>query len=170
MPAVIPNQKSRPARPLVGIVIPCFNEEQVLPRLVTALQIFLDQLLFPGKTPFVNDGSTDNTAELLDSACEADERFGCLHLSRNFGHQAAVSAGLAFLDTDAVCVVDADLQDPPAVLHEMLQRWKEGYDVVYGVRRNRKEGLALRLAYAGFYRLLKEYRISTRRWMRATSV
>ncbi len=147
--------KSRNSDPVVGIVIPCFNEEQVIPRLIESLSTFLDSLLYSGRVIFVNDGSTDATGQLLDAACAADARFGCLHFSRNFGHQLAVSAGLAVLDTDAVCVLDADLQDPPEALLEMLQRWKEGYDVVYGVRRNRKEGLLLRTAYAGYYRLLK---------------
>jgi len=146
---------SRNADPVIGIVIPCFNEEQVVPRLIESLTAFLDSLLYSGRVVFVNDGSTDATARLLDAACAADARFGCLHFSRNFGHQLAVSAGLAVLDADAVCVLDADLQDPPEALLEMLQRWKEGYDVVYGVRRNRKEGLLLRAAYAGYYRLLK---------------
>ena len=146
--------KPRNADPLVGIVIPCFNEEHVIPQLVESLRSFLDNLLYSARVIFVNDGSTDATGRLLDATCAADARFGCLHFSRNFGHQLAVSAGLAVLDTDVVCVLDADLQDPPDALLEMLQRWKEGYDVVYGVRRNRKEGLLLRTAYASFYRLL----------------
>jgi dolichol-phosphate mannosyltransferase len=90
----------------------------------------------------------------MAEACRADPRFGYVSLSRNFGHQTAVSAGLRFIAGDIVAVIDADLQDPPDVIPEMIEQWRRGYDVVYGVRRNRKESLPLRAAYALFYRLL----------------
>lgn len=147
-----PRRKDNPA---LGIVIPCYNEEEILPRLVRELQEFAARLPFPCRFLFVDDGSRDRTLDLLHDACEADSRFGCISFSRNFGHQTAVSAGLKFVAGDIVAVIDADLQDPPEVILEMLEKWKQGYDVVYGVRKNRKEHLFLRAAYSLFYRLLK---------------
>lgn len=145
----------RSAVPHVGVVIPCFNEQDAIPALIERLQDLA--LLLPGDVSFllVDDGSRDGTWELLSATCAADSRFAAIRLSRNFGHQTAVSAGLRYVRGDAIAVIDADLQDPPHVIAEMLERWNEGFDVIYGVRRNRKEHLVLRFAYASFYRLLK---------------
>ena len=145
----------RPNAPELGLVIPCFNEEAVLDRLIPELTAFAARIPHPLRVLFVNDGSRDRTAELLDAACARDSRFACLHFSRNFGHQTAVSAGLRFCKGDAIAVLDADLQDPPDVLTGMLEKWREGYDVVYGVRQQRKENAVLRFCYALFYRLLR---------------
>ncbi|MFH0908182.1 MAG: glycosyltransferase family 2 protein [bacterium] len=136
------------------VVVPCFNEEAVIPSVITDLHAFAGKLPCKALFLFVNDGSSDRTAELLDRACESDDRIGCIHFSRNFGHQIAVSAGLRHARGELVAVIDADLQDPPSVIAEMIGKWREGYDVVYGVRTNRKEGWLLRMAYAGFYRML----------------
>lgn len=146
----------RKNNPGLGLVIPCFNEEEVLPKLFAELVAFADAAPGPVWILFVNDGSRDRTAELLDAACAKDARMACVHFSRNFGHQIAVSAGLQQVKGDVVGVIDADLQDPPSILIDMLSKWREGFDVVYGVRRNRKEGLLLRAAYAAFYRLQKK--------------
>ena len=146
----------RTTRPSLGLVIPCFNEEAMLPKLFAELDLFAKTTPGPVWFLFVNDGSRDRTADLLDAACARDERMACVHFSRNFGHQAAVSAGLQLARGDVVAVIDADLQDPPAVILEMIAKWQEGYDVVYGVRHNRKEGFLLRLAYAAFYRTLQK--------------
>lgn len=146
----------RPAHPELVLVIPCFNEEAALPSLLDGLKQFIvSQSSVSARVLFVNDGSSDRTGELLDAACAQDNRFACLHFSRNFGHQTAVSAGLAHAHGDAVAVLDADLQDPPHVIAGMIEKWREGYDVVYGVRQNRKEGFVLRFAYATFYRALR---------------
>lgn len=146
----------RKATPELGVVIPCYNEEEVLPELFNELDELDQALPFPVYFLFVDDGSTDQTLEILAAACRRDPRFACLSFSRNFGHQDAVSAGLQHVRGDLVAVLDADLQDPPSVLPAFVEKWREGYDVVYGVRTNRKETLPLRLAYALFYRILKK--------------
>lgn len=141
---------------VVGLVIPCFNEEEVIPAMLSALESFSRNCPHPVKVLFVDDGSSDETRSLLAEACRQDAAFACVNLSRNFGHQNAVSAGLAHVDADVVAVMDADLQDPPEVILEMLSKWRDGYDVVYGVRQDRKEGLLLRAAYKTFYFLLSK--------------
>jgi len=146
---------TRTGNPTVGVVIPCFNEEEVIPHLAAELTSFISRTPFEVTCLFVDDGSTDRTFELLSELCRKDDRFGCLRFSRNFGHQAAVSAGLQRVEGDAVAVIDADLQDPLEVIPRMVEKWREGYDVVFGVRRERKEGFLLRSAYAIFYRLLR---------------
>ena len=142
----------RESHPELGLVIPCYNEEEALPDLLKAI----DQLSLglPLKVLFIDDGSTDKTSAILEDACQRDERLACLRFSRNFGHQVAVSAGLAHARGDIVAVLDADLQDPPSLLGAFIERWREGYDVVYGIRKNRKESWVLRSAYWIFYRLL----------------
>lgn len=147
---------TRREKPTLGIVIPCYNEEAVVPLLLDELRAFAVKAPAEVKVLFVDDGSTDGTLRLLEEACRADARFACLGLSRNFGHQNAVTAGLARAAGDAVAVIDADLQDSPAVLLDMLAKWKEGFDVVYGIRTQRKEPLLLRLSYLFFYRLLRK--------------
>jgi dolichol-phosphate mannosyltransferase len=102
----------------------------------------------------IDDGSTDGTTDWCREACRDDSRFHLVSFSRNFGHQAAVSAGLDYAAGDRVVVIDGDLQDPPEVIPLLLGRLQDGYDVAYGVRRRRKESLARRLAYFLFYRLL----------------
>lgn len=103
---------------------------------------------------YVDDGSKDSTPALLADIANNDDRVKVVFLSRNFGHQPAVNAGLVEASGDVVVVLDADLQDPPSVIGEMLAKWHEGYDVVFGIRKDRKESVVLRLCYAGFYRLL----------------
>lgn len=143
------------ATPELGVVIPCFDEEAVLGALFAELTRFADRA--PGKVWFllVDDGSRDATSRLIDEQCGRDARFAAIHFSRNFGHQTAVSAGLAHARGDVVAVLDADLQDPPDVVLRMIDKWREGFDVVYGVRRNRKEGAVLRACYAAFYRVMR---------------
>jgi len=146
----------RPPNPVLGVIIPCYNEEAVLPALFDALDRLDETLSQPVYFLFIDDGSTDGTLAMLADRCDRDERCACLSFSRNFGHQDAVSAGLRHIRGDLVAVLDADLQDPPSVLPAFVERWNAGYDVVYGVRINRKERWPLRLAYAFFYRMLKK--------------
>jgi len=101
----------------------------------------------------VDDGSSDATPEILGDIQRNDSRVRLLRFSRNFGHQAAVSAGIDHAFGDAVAIMDADLQDPPHVVLAMLDKWQEGYEVVYGIRRNRKEGLFKRMCYRMFYKV-----------------
>ncbi len=148
---------SASGRKLLSIVLPAFNEQEVLP---------LTYDRFNGMTPrladlgldmeliFVNDGSRDDTARLLNELAAKDDRVRAVHLTRNFGHQAAISAGLVIAKGDVVALMDCDLQDPPEVLPHFLAKWKDGNQVVFAIRRKRKEWFGKRLAYWGFYRLL----------------
>ncbi len=148
-------QPGRAARPLLSLVVPLYDEEAVLPALaerITAVAAGLDADV---EVVAVDDGSRDRTGELLRDWTRRDPRVVALVLARNFGHQMALSAGLAEARGDAVALLDGDLQDPPELLPEMIARWRAGFDVVYGVRRRRQEGLLLRGAYALFYRLLR---------------
>ncbi len=141
-----------PKSPRLGIIIPVYNEQEVLPALLERLNSLV--LGLPLSILFVDDGSTDRTLAMLQEACKRDARLACLSFSRNFGQQAALVAGLRYVRGDVVAVLDADLQDPPELLNEFLAKWREGYDVVYGIRKNRKEHWALRAAYKSFYWLL----------------
>src|SRR5262249_4556095 len=109
----------------------------------------------PFEVLLVDDGSADETGRLIDELAEQDGHVAAVHLSRNFGHQAAVSAGIDHAWGEAVIVMDGDLQDPPEVLPPFVARWREGYEVVYAVRQRRKEGPLKRLGYFVFYRLLR---------------
>ena len=141
--------------PQLSLVIPCFNESGVLPLLRQRLSECLPRMKMTWEVIFVDDGSQDDTLQQLTAMHEADSRFKVLAFSRNFGHQTAVFAGLTQAYGEFVAVLDADLQDPPEFIATCVNKLSEGYDVVYAVRRNRKENLLKRLAYAGFYRLLK---------------
>jgi dolichol-phosphate mannosyltransferase len=143
----------------VSVVVPVFNEEAVLPELRRRLCAVLGELCPDFEIVLVNDGSSDGTAALIDAMNHDDPRMRCVHFSRNFGHQAAVTAGLVYASGDVVCVMDADLQDPPEVLAAMLADWEKGSDVVYAVRRERKEHWAKVALYGLFYRILA--RLST---------
>ena len=141
-------------RPEYSIVVPVYNEEEALPELVRRLGLLLDRLDGPAETVLVDDGSSDRSYEVMAAARDADPRLKILRLSRNFGHQVAVTAGLDVAAGDAVIVMDADLQDPPEVVLEMASRWREGYDVVYAVREERHgETRFKRATAAAFYRI-----------------
>lgn len=142
------------ARPTLSLVLPVFNEEQVIPELHQQLQGFLGELALETEVVFVDDGSRDKTFELLRTLAEKDERYSVLSFSRNFGHQTAITAGVDHARGEAVVVMDADLQDPPSVVLEMIAKWRAGYDVVYGKRRSREgETFFKKLTAAIFYRL-----------------
>ncbi|MFW6124652.1 MAG: glycosyltransferase family 2 protein, partial [Pirellulales bacterium] len=148
-----------PARPtldeaLISVVLPTYNEQDVLGRLAEQIMDTLDECRVDWELVFVNDGSTDGTAEVLDAMAAGDDRVRVLHFSRNFGQQAAVQAGLARARGDAVVLMDADMQDAPSAIPRFLQQWQDGADVVYAVRRHRKERLLKRLAFAAFHRLM----------------
>lgn len=143
-------------KPLLSIVIPCYNEEEVLSETLSQLDRFCDQLsgLFV-ELVFIDDGSKDKTRDILKNYATQNDRVRIIGFSRNFGHQIAVTAGIDAANGDAVVLIDADLQDPPEVIHQMIEKWREGYDVVYGTRTERPGESAFKLTTArGFYRLL----------------
>jgi dolichol-phosphate mannosyltransferase len=139
----------------LSVVIPCFNEDAVLPLLRARLVQALDALVESWEAVMVDDGSCDTTLVQLREIHAADSRFKVLSFSRNFGHQAAISAGLRYASGDVVAILDADLQDPPEIISPGMDLIRQGYDVVYAVRRRRKEAFFKRAAYRLFYRLLK---------------
>ena len=139
---------------MLSVVIPVLNEEGSVPELVRQLQEVLGPIGISYEIVFVDDGSTDRTPEILQALHAADDRIKAVHLARNFGHQAAISAGLRAAGGDAVAVMDGDLQDSPETLPVFLARWQAGYDVVYAIRGRRAESWPKRLGYRVFYRLL----------------
>ena len=139
---------------MLSIVVPLYNEEAVIPALRQRLLDWRRALGKRVECVLVNDGSMDGTEELLDAFAREESDVKAVHLSRNFGHQQAVSAGLSVAEGDYVAIIDGDLQDPPEEITRFLAKLEEGYDVVYAVRRSRKEGWLKRCAYSVFYRLL----------------
>lgn len=147
------------SRPTEGIryslVVPVFNEEAVLPLLLHRLEKLLASLDAPAEAIFVDDGSRDTSSIILEARAKDDPRFKYIRLSRNFGHQIAITAGMDAASGDAIVVMDADLQDPPEVVGEMIARWKEGYEVVQARRLSRDGESAFKKKTAAvFYRLL----------------
>ena len=137
--------------PLLSLVLPVFNEEEVLPALLGRLQTLLDSLPLRAEVIFVDDGSVDGSARLLREAVQGDPRLRLLSLSRNFGHQPAITAGLDHASGDAVVVMDADLQDPPEVVVELVALWQQGFDVVHARRRRRAGETWTKLLTARFF-------------------
>jgi glycosyltransferase involved in cell wall biosynthesis len=143
-----------PRRPTLSLVLPIYNEEEVIAELHRSLQEFLVRLQLDAEVLFVDDGSRDRSLDLLRNLSLNEPRYRVLSLSRNFGHQAAITAGIDHAQGSAVVVMDADLQDPPEVVLEMVAKWREGYDVVYGVRRKRAGETWFKVLTARiFYRL-----------------
>jgi dolichol-phosphate mannosyltransferase len=139
--------------PTYSLVVPAYNEEGVIEVMAERLREIMDQLDGDAEAILVDDGSRDRTYELMVEIAKADPRFRVARLSRNFGHQVALTAGVDLSIGDAVIVLDADLQDPPEVILELAQRWREGYDVVYAVRDVRHgETRFKRATAAAFYR------------------
>ncbi|HEU5048864.1 MAG TPA: glycosyltransferase family 2 protein [Gemmatimonadales bacterium] len=143
-------------QPDLSVVIPVYNEEATLPELRRRLGEVLERVAPEHEVWLVNDGSRDGTEALLGTICAPGGRWRALHFSRNFGHQAAVAAGIRYATGRAVVVMDADLQDPPELLEQLLERWREGYEVVYAQRVSReREGAAKRGFAWAYYRVLQ---------------
>jgi dolichol-phosphate mannosyltransferase len=140
--------------PALSVVVPLYDEEGLVPVLADRLGRVLDALGADAEVILVDDGSRDGTLAAVARAHAEDPRFVGVALSRNFGHQMAITAGLAHARGGAVVVMDGDLQDPPEAIGPLWARLREGYDVVYAVRASRPEGPLKRLAYRAFYRLL----------------
>ena len=138
-----------------SIVIPLYNEESGIAVLVDKLQEIIAQFDGPAEVVLVDDGSKDRTYDLAREVTEKDHRFKLLQFSRNFGHQMAITAGMDAASGDAVIIMDADLQDPPYVVLQMIEKWQEGYEVVYGLREHRQgEKLFKTTTASVFYGLL----------------
>ncbi len=142
------------SRQTISVLIPLYNESPNIPQIYDRVSNQLRALDISWKIYFIDDGSTDGSSEALDCLAEKNGNIVVIHFSRNFGHQAAVSAGLDSADGNALVIMDADLQDPPEVIPEFLQKWREGYQVVFGIRSKRKESLVKRFFYAAYYRFL----------------
>ena len=141
----------------VNIVIPLYNEEKVFKTLHERLVNLMDDSQLNISVILIDDGSNDNTAKIVEELSLKDSRFEAVFLSRNFGHQLALSAGLSVVNaTEAVFIIDGDLQDPPELLEEFYTYLKKGYDVIYAVRQKRKESLFKKISYSIFYRILKK--------------
>lgn len=142
-----------------SIVAPCYNEEGNMPELHRRISEVMNQAGEPWELVLINDGSRDRTRELMQELHALDQRVHYIDFARNFGHQLAVTAGMDYAQGDAIILIDADLQDPPELILEMIQKWKEGYKVVYAIRSERKGETWFKLMTAKlFYRLI--YRIT----------
>jgi glycosyltransferase involved in cell wall biosynthesis len=140
--------------PAISIVVPLYNESLVFNRLIDRLNKLMDQSALALEVVLIDDGSRDNTAALIRETASKDSRYQGILLSRNHGHQLALTAGLHYArGTEAVMIIDGDLQDPPELLTDFYNKLSEGYDVVYAVREKRKEGPLKKLAYWTFYRI-----------------
>lgn len=141
----------------ISIIVPLYNEEAVFSQLISRLKSVIDTTEFTCEVILINDGSIDNTARLVEEICLQDNRFTGVLLSRNHGHQLAVSAGLANVrGKKGAMIIDGDLQDPPELVIEFYKLLMNGYDVIYAIRKNRKESFLKKLAYSAYYRLQKK--------------
>jgi dolichol-phosphate mannosyltransferase len=141
----------------ISIIVPLYNEEAVFNQLIQRLTDVIDEVKFSCEVILINDGSSDSTDQLIEEICTKDERFTGVLLSRNHGHQLAVSAGLAYVRAKkGAMIIDGDLQDPPELITEFYTLLINGYDVVYAIRKNRKESFFKKLAYSAYYRLQKK--------------
>jgi polyisoprenyl-phosphate glycosyltransferase len=143
--------------PDISFVVPLYNEGKTLPILAGRLSRISESSPLCFEFVLVDDGSTDNTSELMNQLALTDEKYQCVFLARNYGHQIALSAGInAARGTQGLMIIDGDLQDPPELFEDFYNYYTQGYDVVYAVRKKRKEGYFKRMAYFAFYRLLKK--------------
>ncbi len=143
--------------PQISYVIPLYNENKAFPFLIDRLNEVMNKSDIDIEVVLVDDGSKDTTADLMQQLALQDQRYQCVFLSRNYGHQIALSAGLSVVNaTEAVMVMDGDLQDPPELFFDFYNYYKQGYDVVYAIRKKRKESILKKAAYSIFYRMLKK--------------
>lgn len=142
--------------PYLSLIIPIYCEEQVLPELLSRTTTVLDGFEFPYELLFVDDGSDDGSLKILAQAARDNPQIRVVKLSRNFGLQQAVSAGLEHARGEVIALMDGDLQDPPELLEQMLERLKEGHDVVYMIKRSRKESLLRKAGFRLFYWIFRK--------------
>lgn len=143
-------------RKKISVVIPMYYEEDVVNECYNRVKKVLNEIEnYDNETIFVNDGSKDKTLELLENIAKDDKNVKVISFARNFGHQCAVTAGLKYVTGDVICIIDADLQDPPELLNDMIKKWEEGYEVIYGKRKTRKGESFFKLFTAkSFYKIL----------------
>lgn len=142
--------------PQISIVAPLYNESETFPHLVQRLNALMDSSPLSIEVVLIDDGSRDDTPAKMQQLALTDERYLCVFLARNHGHQLALTAGLSQArGSEALMVIDGDLQDPPELLPKFYEKFKEGFDVVYAVRKKRKEGFIKKAAYFLFYRFMK---------------
>ena len=153
---MLPKQTYLQMKKLVSILVPCYNEEASLPRLYEEVSRLMDeQTAYDWELFFINDGSRDRTIELINELYERDERVSFVDLARNFGKENAMLSGFDYVKGDCVVLMDADLQDPPSLIPEMLEYWEQGYQDVYARRRSRgKESWLRRTLSNAFYSIL----------------
>lgn len=143
-------------QPVISIVAPLYNESESFPHLVSRLNAVMDSFEHPVEVVLIDDGSKDDTSNKMRQIALTDSRYHCVFLSKNHGHQLALTAGMASArGTEGLFIIDGDLQDPPELLPKFYQLLKEGNDVIYAVRKKRKEGAIKKTGYYLFYRLLK---------------
>ena len=153
------NDRTTPNRPslghaLISVVLPVYNEAEVLSLLLERIDRSMTDVGVDYEVLFVDDGSSDDSPAILDQLAAGDSRVRVIHLSRNFGHQAAVQAGLVRSRGDAVVLMDSDMQDTPETIPRFVHQWQAGYDVVYAVRTQRKEGRLKKFLFSAFHRLM----------------
>ena len=140
---------------MISIVIPIYNEKENINNLHRRLCEAKETWDEKAEIIFINDGSTDESLEMMKSIVARSKDVRVINLSRNFGHQASISAGLSHADGEAVIIMDGDLQDPPEEIIHLINEWRLGYDIVYAIRKKRKENIFKRIIYSVFYRLLR---------------
>ena len=139
-----------------SVVIPIFNEEKTVPELYRRLTDVMNGLEENYEIIFVDDGSKDLSLDLIQSFSTKDRHVKCVSLSRNFGHQIAISAGIRFSGGRATILMDGDLQDPPEIIPSLVKKWEQGFEVVYAIRKKRKENILKRFFYKLFYLILRK--------------
>lgn len=150
-----PTHRMAPVSPTLSVVAPVFNEEAILPELYRRLSAVLDGAGLDWELVLINDGSRDRSPEIMRELHAADPRVKVVNFARNFGHQVAITAGADYARGDAVVIIDADLQDPPEVILDLVAKWREGYDLVYAVRAERKgETFFKEFTAKAFYRII----------------
>ncbi|MEM8770460.1 MAG: glycosyltransferase family 2 protein [Pseudomonadota bacterium] len=153
---VYPREET-PERPLISIIAPCYNESETVDLFVKTISGVLASGKFDYELVFVDDGSADDTRQRLEALAASHENVYIIALSRNFGKEAALTAGLDYARGDAVVVIDVDLQDPPELILDFVSKWREGYDVVYAIREDRQSDTAAkRVTAGGFYQLFNK--------------
>lgn len=145
----------------VCVVIPAFNEEELIEKTISEIFIQLNKIDAKCSLLVVDDGSTDTTLDIVKRLCKTEDRLNFLSFTRNFGHQAAIRAGLDSVDSEIIITMDADLQHPPELIPEMLSYWEEGFDIVYGIRKSQNEASSFKKlgsqAYTRFLKLVADY-------------